>query len=106
MGFELTKELVLASLDSRGPFVTHEGELYKMFDRIEIKAHHEYREKKVGWFKTEPEAYFAGFLVTCYYGNTAVLSRVVGDPLFSIEKGDMLNLCELGGVIKTNVTET
>ena len=98
-----TKDLIIKALSNTDPFLEHDGELYKMFDNIKIEAHYEYRDKKVGLFKTEPEPFYCGVLVSFYYQDTVVFKRVVGDPMFSFENGDMLNLCEFGGVIKTNV---
>ena len=101
---DITKDLVIKALSQTSNFVEHEGNLYKMFDEVEVRQLTSYRDKKIGLFKTEPEVYIDGIEVLMKYHGEVVHQKAFRNV--SIDNGDRLFLRGIGGVTQITFDET
>ena len=100
------KDLIIKALAQTEPFLEHDGELYKKFNRIEIAPVFKTvtRRERLGLFRSETteDLVYSGIAVKLMYGDTVVKERYFENV--DITNGDMLNIAgEIAGVMRVEV---
>lgn len=95
-----TKELILRALGANENFISHEGELYKLYDSFTVRGQE--IDQRAGFFGTKKVTSDTLFQVDFYLGRTLVHTQKVGmSVLFG--QGDTLNIGGVAGTIKTDI---
>ena len=102
------KDLIIKALSSTDPFLEHDGELYKKFNRIEIAPVFKTvtKRKNLGLFTSETteDDVYTGVTVRLFYGETLVKER---EMYADITHGDILNVDgEIACVLRVSVDDT
>jgi hypothetical protein len=102
------KDLIIKALSQTEPFLEHNGELYKKFNRIEITPVYKTvtTRERLGLFCSETieEEVYTGVTIRFLYGGTVVKER---EMYLDITNGDTLNITgEIACVMRVSVDET
>jgi hypothetical protein len=102
-----TKDLITKALSNTDPFLEHDGELYKKFNRIEIAPVYKTvtTREQLGLFRSETteEELYTGVVIKFLYGEAVVKEK---EMYLDITNGDTLNITgEIACVMRVSVDE-
>lgn len=98
----ITKDMILAALETQEEFLVYNGILYKKYTRISIEQKTETKKKFIGMFRTEDEI-VTYHEVSAWFGDKLVFRKRVNNC--ELDKGDILNLRGFGGVMEVALNE-